>query len=136
MIVGDALLEAVQDRWRGRGVAQQITNGVTLGQPLERTDVPYAIIDGLSEAKKTDTSTSRLRRVMFTVNVYQKPSEEALRLMRIASEALTFAPLVLRTGQVLLVEDGNAKLLEEDYFSHATQDFVATVQRTANYSPG
>jgi hypothetical protein len=135
MIVGDILLVAVKERWQARGIDQQITNGVTWGQPLERTPTPYAIIDGLGETKKTDTSSSRLRRVMFTLSIYHKPIEDAVGLLRQASEALTFAPLKLSDGNVLLIEDGPAKVLEEDYFFHATQDFVATVQKTANYSP-
>lgn len=138
MITGHVLLTAVRTRMTNKGLLAAITNGITWGVPEARLTPPYGWIDGLTEGKLKDTNTSRLRRVPWTMNlILANPIDGASAgLAAQVSDGLTFAPLPLSSGSVLLNEDPATRWLEEDYFWHVVMDFVSTVRQQAVYSPG
>jgi hypothetical protein len=137
VIIGDLLLAQVFARLVSKKIDQvAVANGITWGMPQARTQPPYGWIDTIVEGKARDTNSSRLRRVAWTLHlIVNNPVDGAQGspLARQVSDALTFAPLVLTDGVILLNDDPSTRFLEEDYFWHVVMDFVATVRQKANY---
>lgn len=138
MISGDLLQVGVNNRLKARLINYEvIAGGITWGQPAQRPLPPYGWIGEMSERKKTDTNTSRLRVLPWSLHLMlNNPIDELSSVLaRQVSDALTFAPLVLPNGASLVLnEDPAVRWLEEDYYWHVTMDFLATVrQATPTY---
>lgn len=129
------ILAAVKVRWTERNLGAEITHGITLGDPKEKTDIPRAKVDNVYEVPGTKTNMSRFGTHHFDLTVYAAIPETAGRLARLVRAALLDAPLRLKDGHLFSVEAGTMRFFEENYFHKAVTEYTVVVVNAANYSP-